>query len=80
MQGIVANNPCHVLRGTCTSDRHGWRKCKWIAGAILAMCIGREQAAVAQAMASRAGDEGGESGDEVQGLRPVPVPGPDRRQ
>jgi hypothetical protein len=52
MQGIVANNPCHVLRGTGTS-----------------MCIGREQAVVAQETASRAGDEGGESGDEIQGLK-----------
>ncbi len=33
------------------------------------MCIGREQAVVAQEMASRAGDEGGESGDEIQGLK-----------
>ena len=31
--------------------------------------IGREQAVVAQEMASRAGDEGGESGDEIQGLK-----------
>ena len=31
--------------------------------------VGREQAVVAQEMASRAGDEGGESGDEVQGLK-----------
>ena len=30
------------------------------------MCIGREQSMVAQEMASRAGDEGGESGDEVR--------------
>ncbi len=38
-------------------------------GTGTSMCIGREQAVVAQEMASRAGDEGGESGDEVQGLK-----------
>ncbi len=30
-----------VLRGTCTSDCHGWQECNRIAGAILAMCNDR---------------------------------------
>ncbi len=39
MQKDCRSNPCHVLRGTCTSVRHGWRECKRIAGASLAVGI-----------------------------------------
>jgi hypothetical protein len=43
MQGIVGNNPCPAVERLefehFESDRHGWRKCERIAGAILAQLI-----------------------------------------